>query len=224
MNECYCESYATYHGDEEILQVNFANLSSSSTCNTTGGPGSVKSSYSNYTFSSPAEVPKNNTYPFSVQIGTCGGFYHNMLKIFIDFNLDKDFNDAGEELYASSVSQQGPHTESGTILMPANALLRITRMRIINIETSNIANITPCSVYGFGETEDYLINITVCPVTLSFENINQSAGIYEATTNISSKVNTSTPTSYLAGQFIILLPGFSAGPNEVFTSAIGGCN
>lgn len=224
LSECYCESYATYYGDEEIIEVNFANLSSSSTCNTTGGPGSVKNSYSNYTFSSPAVVRKSQTYPFSVQIGTCGGFYSNMLKIFIDFNQDKDFNDAGEEVYASSTSQQGPHTESGTIMIPASALTGVTRMRVINVETSNISSITPCTVYGFGETEDYVVHITVCPDTLNYENIDQSAGIYDATTSISSKANISTPTTYLAGQYIILLTGFSAGPNEVFTSLIGGCD
>ncbi|RFS17818.1 GEVED domain-containing protein [Emticicia sp. C21] len=224
INECYCDSYATYLGDEEILKVNFANLSSSSTCSTTGGPGSLNRAYSNYTLSTPVEVRKNNSYPFSVQIGTCGGFYNNMTKIFIDFNQDKDFNDVGEEVYASSLSQQGPHIESGTILIPANALLGITRMRVITVETGNISSITPCTIYGFGETEDYAVNITVCPNALSYENINQNAGIYEATTSVSSRANISTPTAYLAGQFVILLPGFSAGPNEVFTSAIGGCN
>ncbi len=222
-NECYCESYATYTGDEEILSVSFANLTNSSTCNTTGGPGSVKNSYSDYTFSPSAVVYRNQTYPFSVQIGTCGGFYNNALKIFIDFNHDKDFDDQGEEVYASPVSQQGAHTESGTITIPPDALLGITRMRVVNVE-SNVSSITPCGFYGFGETEDYGVNIIACPLVLSHQNINLDAGVYNATDSIDSKANTSNMTTYMAGKFIVLLPGFSAGPNEVFISTIGGCN
>ncbi|RYU93022.1 GEVED domain-containing protein [Emticicia agri] len=222
VNECYCESYAMYLGDEEIYNFSFTTINTSSNCNTTGGPGSVRSAYSNYTFDTPAIAYTGKSYPFSVQIGSCGGSYSNATKIYIDFNHDKDFNDAGEEVYVSPGTTQGAHVESDTITIPADALAGITRIRIVTAEASP-SSITPCGAYGFGETEDYALNIIACPDNLSYETINQGMGTYEAAISISSKANVSTPVTYLAGQYIVLLPGFSAGPNEVFTSTIGGC-
>lgn len=225
LSDCYCPSYASYSGDEDIINVNFAGINNSSTCSTTGGPGSLKGMYSDYTLTLAAPVVHpNQSYPFSVGLSTCGAYYGSLMKIFIDFNGDKDFDDAGEEVYASPSVSTSSHTESGTITIPANALSGITRMRIVNVEQNNLAFVQACGTYGYGETEDYALNISACPATVKYESINQNAGTYKALHGISSKANVSSPTVYIAGKSIILLPGFSAGPSEVFSSTIGnGC-
>jgi len=163
---CYCSSSATYTGDEDILNVTFGALNNSSTCATTGtGPGSVLNMYSNYTsgVGAPATptVVQGNAVPFSVQIGTCGSNYGNMVKIFIDWNQNGLLTDVGEEVYVSPTSTSGPHTETGTVIVPLTAATGATLMRVVNVETTSALSISPCGTYGWGETEDYLINVTV---------------------------------------------------------------
>ena len=100
------------------------------------------------------------SFDFSVEVGTCGGSYHNAIKIFIDFNQDGDFADAGEEVYVSPASTNGPHIETGTLAIPGEAVTGYTMMRVVCQETSTPSAIQACVNYAWGETEDYRINIT----------------------------------------------------------------
>jgi hypothetical protein len=47
-----------------------------------------------------------------------------------------------------------------SVTVPATAVGGQTRMRVVNQENISGDNITPCSVQSWGETEDYLVNIT----------------------------------------------------------------
>lgn len=156
-----CGSSATSNADEEIFNVTFGTLNNSSTCGSVApGAGSVQNMYSNYTTLAAPSVSQCQTVNFSVQIGTCGGNFNNAVRIFIDWNNDTDFQDAGETAYTSAASTNGPHTENGTITVPGNAVLGNVRMRVVNVETATPTTITDCGTYTWGETEDYLINIT----------------------------------------------------------------
>lgn len=159
---CYCNSAATSTSDEDILNVTLGTLNNSSTCATVApGPGSIQNRYSNYTTTvSPPIFIQGNNYSLSLQIGTCGGSYSNRSKIYIDYNMNGLFTDPGEEVYSSTSAVAGAHTETGTITIPFSASIGTTRMRVINVETSNAANITPCATYSWGETEDYLVTIS----------------------------------------------------------------
>jgi len=161
---CYCPSNATTPDDEEILNVTLGTINNSSTCTSTGGPGSVLNQYSDYTTLVTApNLAISAAYPVSLQIGTCGGTFTNSTRIFIDFNQNGLFTDPGETVYTSAVGTAGAHTESGTITIPLTALTGATRMRVVNVETGTPTSITPCGTYGFGETEDYLVNIVPLP-------------------------------------------------------------
>ena len=160
---CYCPSGATSIADEEILNVTLGSINNSSTCTTLApGAGSALNKYSNYVgFVTPADLARTTSPMFSVQIGTCGGNYGNAVKIFIDFNQDGTFG-AGEQVYVSAASTSGPHFETGTITIPVGATLGNTLMRVVNVETSP-SFISACGGYSWGETEDYLVNITEAP-------------------------------------------------------------
>ncbi len=160
---CYCTSNATSTADEEILKVTFGTLSNTSTCATTGGSGSILNKYSNFTGLTPPDVEQAASIPFSVQVGTCGGTFTNAVAIYIDYNQNGLFSDAGEQVYLSAAGISGPHTESGNITIPVSALLGITQMRVISMETSTPSAISSCGTYSWGETEDYYINITAAP-------------------------------------------------------------
>jgi len=161
---CYCTSNATSTADEEIFNVSLGTLNNSSTCSTTGGPGSVLSQYSDYTASVPAPILSASAgYSLSVQIGSCGGNFSNMIKVFIDYNQNGLFTDAGETVYQSAAAANGPHVETAIITIPANVTPGITRMRVVNVETTIIGNINPCGTYTWGETEDYLVQLVPPP-------------------------------------------------------------
>ncbi len=155
----YCASNATTTTDEEILNVTFGTLNNTSTCGTTGGSGSTAYEYSDYTATvSAPSLSQSSSYSFSVQVGTCGGNYGNSVRIYIDYNRDGDFTDSGEDVYASSTTTTGAHTETGSISIPAGATLGSTRMRVINAEAST-GSYSSCGTYSWGETEDYLVTI-----------------------------------------------------------------
>ena len=202
----YCISAATSTADEEILRVTLGTLNNTSTCLTTGGPGSILNQYSNYTLTvPPVSLEQYSNNPFSVQIGTCGGNYSNAVKIFIDFNQNGLFPDPGEEVYISAASTSGPHIETGNIFVPFTATLGQTMMRVVNVETSPPGGITPCGTYSWGETEDYLVNITAAPggtlighVTDCYSNTpiagaTVSIGMVNTTTNASGDYSFLTP-------------------------------
>ncbi|WP_444995271.1 PKD domain-containing protein [Aliikangiella sp. IMCC44359] len=85
---------------------------------------------------------------------TPGGSYTEHWKIWIDYNQDGDFTDAGETVL-TGLSAKG--VANGTINVPANTNIT-TRMRIAmkyNGEASS-----SCGDIGDGEVEDYTVSIT----------------------------------------------------------------
>jgi hypothetical protein len=162
---CYCNSASTSAADEEILNVSLSTLNNTSTCGVAApGPGSVVSNYSNFTTTvAPPVLAPGVIYPFSVQIGTCNGNYNNWTKAWIDFNQNGLFTDPGEMVYTSTTFTNGPHLETGTVTIPTNAVQGITRMRVVNVETSAATGVNPCGTYTWGETEDYFVQIVAPP-------------------------------------------------------------
>jgi hypothetical protein len=160
----YCTSMAQFPEDEHIINVNFGSIDNASDCFTTGGEGSVMNQYSNYTQTvPPADVLKCQSVPFNISIGSCGDFWGGALGVFIDWNADGDFDDAEEQAFSSAfgVGTEG-QLYSGNITVPSFATTGITRMRIIYVED---VVAMACGPYGWGETEDYSINILENPST-----------------------------------------------------------
>jgi hypothetical protein len=169
---CYCTSSATTTFNEEILNVSIGSLNNSSTCSSTGGAGSVQSQYSNYTATvSATSLAATATYNLSVSVGTCGTNNSNMMKVFIDFNQNGLFTDAGETIFTSATPSVGANIQNASIVIPATALAGQTRMRVVTVQTTAASNVTPCGTYSWGETEDYLVNITPAPTCPQPTNI-----------------------------------------------------
>lgn len=166
-------STATDPADEDIFNVTIGSLNNSSTCTTTGGTGSTQSLYSNYTALAPTVLSRTLAYPFSIQIGTCNpsGTWTNNTAIYIDFNQNGSFTDAGEQVYLTSAITNGAHIETGSVTIPAGALLGNTKMRVMNVETITPTSITPCGSYSWGETEDYTVTIAAPPACLPVSGI-----------------------------------------------------
>ncbi|OON68264.1 M4 family metallopeptidase [Hymenobacter sp. CRA2] len=81
--------------------------------------------------------------------------YTEYWKVYIDYNKNGVFTDAGELVVSGSSSSAA--TLSGTFTVPATAKSGTTRLRVI---MSDASATTSCSAYSYGETEDYTVNIT----------------------------------------------------------------
>lgn len=197
---CYCANTATDSGDEDIFNVTFGTLNNSSTCATTGGAGSVLNMYSNYTGIAPPNIDKAVPQAFSARIGTCGGAYTTALAVFIDWNRNGAFDLPGERVFtpASVTSSTGAGTlVSGTITIPVGATDGLTLMRVIAVEFGTSTTMDPCANYTWGETEDYLINITTPPACTGTPAVpSMGTGPVQV---IAGGSTTLSPTGYTAG-------------------------
>ncbi|MFN5441859.1 MAG: GEVED domain-containing protein, partial [Flavobacteriia bacterium] len=187
----YCTSSANSTFDEEILNVTLGTLNNTSNCAVAAtGPGSILNRYANYTTTVAApNLNKGSNYALSIDIGTCNGNYSSGTKVFIDYNRDGDFVDAGEEVFVSAAAINGPHLSTATITIPMTASVGVTRMRVVNVETGAVTSITPCGTYGYGETEDYIVNIQGQPSAVYTYAWNTTPAI-TGTTGTTVAVNT----------------------------------
>ncbi|MFZ4723891.1 MAG: M6 family metalloprotease domain-containing protein [Paludibacter sp.] len=80
--------------------------------------------------------------------------------VWVDWNHDGDFDDAGENVYSSSKNQSfvNPH-RTAVFAPPADAVLGTTRMRIRSHISNFGPNFTPCGTSLFGSVQDFSINV-----------------------------------------------------------------
>lgn len=79
--------------------------------------------------------------------------------VWIDYNNDGDFDDAGEFVYTSPYYTTG--TQGAEITIPNdNAFIGERRMRVREKDYSTVADYESCTQFYYGETEDYTITIS----------------------------------------------------------------
>lgn len=163
---CACGAYpalwATATADEDITNVTVSTINNSSVCGTVApGAGSVAFRYSNYTGAvAAASEAQGNVVNFSLTQTTCGGAYANFFQIYVDWNQDGDWLDAGEQVYSQAASVTGNQTATGTFTVPFTATVGTTRMRVVNIEATAATTNYAHTAYTWGETEDYCFTVT----------------------------------------------------------------
>ena len=151
---CYCTSTATSTSYGDIQRVELNTIDNSST----GCAGM----YSDYTSISTLVSP-GVSYPMELDLINCSaGTYSYGTRVWIDCDHNGLF-DTYELLQDSYNSLPSLVTVNVpfSITIPSTALSGLTRMRIVIIE-SNAAP-TPCGTYTWGETEDYMVNISAPP-------------------------------------------------------------
>ena len=156
--QTYCSSGAAYSADSEIDYVGLIGDSDTISNNTAG----VCAQYTDFSSLTPADLTIGSSYVLDVTAGTCGGDYDKGVIVYMDWNQDFDFDDAGEMIgYSGIISSTA--TFSLSFEVPYTALFGFTQMRIIVVETNNIASVSACSSYYYGETEDY--QVVVSPIS-----------------------------------------------------------
>jgi hypothetical protein len=146
------------------------NISNNSTAFSSGG-------YVNYSSSMAVSQFATGTVNFSATIvgGTAG------IAIFVDYNNDFDFIDAGETVY-NSAAFQSTGTTSSSFVIPSGTALGNYRMRIVT--DYNIGSPTSCAFASGsrGEVEDYTLTVVAQPTCMVPTALTSSAISYQTAT------------------------------------------
>ena len=155
MAPTYCIAGASFTGFETISNVTFADINNNSTA--IDGYEDFSSVIGNATAGS--------TYTFTAT--TDDSYADDQVLVWIDFNNDKDFADAGEQVLVTPTSES-PWT--GSITIPPGTAAGQVRMRVRLHDSVLTPNVTPCGTSSFGQVEDYTLNIA----TLAVSDANKS--------------------------------------------------
>lgn len=142
-NVTYCASSGSNTSSEWINSLTFGSY-----VNTSGN----NHGYGDFT-SSAISLESGETYNLVIGLGYSGRMRSEYWRVWIDYNMDGDFSDNGEEVFAAN-KMKG--SVSGTLTIPAG-LSGETRMRVAL--KYNLAP-TSCEQFVYGEVEDYTLLLT----------------------------------------------------------------
>ena len=142
----YCTASANSTADERIGRVQLGTINNPST----GTAG-----YENFTAIS-TNLVRGTANTITITPTWTSTVYSEAYRVYIDYNKDGDFVDAGESVFSRASSTTTP--VSGSFTVPTTATLGATRMRVIM--RYNTTPTTPCGTFDFGQVEDYTVNIT----------------------------------------------------------------
>ncbi len=190
----YCASQGNSIADERIGRVQMGTIDNTSP--TTSG-------YSDFT-SISTSVNKGQAYSITVTPQWTGSTYPEGFAVWIDYNNDKDFDDAGELVWSRAASTATPAT--GTFTIPTTAALGATRMRV-SMKYNGIP--TACEAFSYGEVEDYTVNI---------QNATADSTAPSAPTGLAASGTTTTSTnlSWTASTDNVGVTGYDVYQNSVY--------
>ena len=139
----YCTSASTNVNDEYISRVQLNTINNASGAQF----------YSNFTNISTT-LTKGTQYTITVTPTWTGTVYNEGYSVWIDYNRDGDFADAGEQVWTQAATNATP--VSGSFTIPASAVENSTRIRV-SMKYNGIP--TSCESFTYGEVEDYTVNI-----------------------------------------------------------------
>jgi hypothetical protein len=179
----YCASKGNSTAKEKIGKVVLGTISNTS-AGTTG--------YENFTALS-ANATKGTAYAITITPSWTSTKYKEGYAVWIDYNRDGDFVDAGELVWSKAASTTTP--VSGSFTIPVSATLGSTRMRV-SMKYNAIP--TSCEVFADGQVEDYTINIiSVAKIAETTKNAITDMMLYpNPTASILNVTSTSGDASY----------------------------
>ena len=139
----YCASNGNNTNDEYIQRVQIGSIDNST--------GASAGGYGDFTSQSTTLSSSNSITITPLWTGTV---YNEGYAVFVDWNRDGDFGDAGELAYSRAATTATPIT--GSFNVPAGASAGPTRMRV-SMKYNGIP--TACESFTYGEVEDYIVVI-----------------------------------------------------------------
>jgi chitodextrinase len=173
----YCTAQGNSTADEKIGRVQIGTINNAST----GTAG-----YEDFTNLS-TNLSKGSAYTITVTPSWTGTVYSEGYGVWIDYNGDKDFDDAGELVWSNAASTTTP--VSGSFTVPTSASTVSTRMRV-----AMRYNTTPsaCGAFDYGQVEDYTVNLTTttADTTAPSTPTLSASGTTQTSTNLSWTAST----------------------------------
>ena len=140
----YCASTSSSTADEKIGRVQLGTINNPST----GTAG-----YENFT-ALTTNLTRGTANTITITPSWTSTVYSEGYAVWIDYNKNGLFTDAGELVYSKATSTATPATGSFTV--PTTATVGATRMRV-SMKYNGIP--TSCETLSYGQVEDYSVNI-----------------------------------------------------------------
>lgn len=181
--DCYCTpGYTNGTSDGDLISnivIQGTTLSNNTGADTEGPSYTYYTGQPNYT----AELQAGNSYTVDV---TVGPFANQNIAVWIDYN-DNGLFEPSERVGFTTASIDAEGTASFNITLACNPPLGTHRMRVRDVFGLAGNTIEPCTLYGYGETEDYDVTVTsavACPQpsNLAVTSITDSSAILVWTT------------------------------------------
>lgn len=175
----YCESNGNNTNEEYIGRVEL------NTLNNPSGTGTSGTGYSDFTSTVAAtNLNTSASYTISVTPTWTGTVYPEGYAAWIDFNQDGDFGDPGEQIWTQAATTNSPVSSSFSI--PVTAVGGLTTMRV-SMKYDGVPE--ECESFGYGEVEDYAVNISASP-TPEINITGNSTTIFDGDTTPETADNT----------------------------------
>ncbi|KAB8155768.1 choice-of-anchor D domain-containing protein [Kordia sp. TARA_039_SRF] len=190
----YCASTGLDAAGEHISRVQL------NTMDNNQGISAPASGYTDFTGSvTPTDLEVGTNYNITITKTWTSTVYNEALAVWIDYNQDGDFFDAGESVFSDAAANTTtPVTINFTI--PLSALTGNTRMRIQMKGDDPVLN--ACETFNFGEVEDYTVNITNSALPPDITVTGNAVEIVDGSVNVPSTADhTDFGNVYLSGGF-----------------------
>ena len=142
-------------GVRPITNVSFVNINNSSASNSS-------SQYEK--FCNSTDINRGSTYQISVTAPSTP-YQLGHMYVYFDWNKNGVFTDSNEYYYIGNYTQNTNSvvntTLTANIIVPTGASLGLTTMRVGHklYNGSDSTNLSSCTFWGFGQAEDYVINV-----------------------------------------------------------------
>jgi len=185
----YCNSYG--NASKEYISMVMLN----GTTNASGSSGTT--GYQDFTAAAPFSVTAGSKPSMTLTPTISSKSLTEAFSVWIDFNKDYDFTDAGEQVFTATKIKAAV---TKTITIPSTAAAGSTRMRVSMKRSALPAS---CDVGFNGEVEDYVVNIVAsaaknASVAINIEGIPGGIRIYPnpAMENLNIELNMVCDGSY----------------------------
>lgn len=155
----YCASTSSSTADEKIGKVVLGTINNTST----GTAG-----YENFTALS-TNLTRGTANTITITPSWTSTVYSEGYAVWIDYNKNGLFTDAGELVYSKATSTATPATGSFTV--PTTATVGTTRMRV-SMKYNGIP--TSCETLSYGQVEDYSVNIVAAAAISTIADTNSN--------------------------------------------------
>jgi hypothetical protein len=117
--------------------------------------------YTNFASMTPPTIYRDSVFDLKVTaFSQTGTFVNGYSKVYIDYNRDGVFDPVTENV-GGGVVNSGTQLMTSTFTVPTTAQFGLTGMRVVYRVGGTSTTVTPCGTYPSGETEDYLVYISL---------------------------------------------------------------